>query len=107
MHKIAIAISFLLLWLNIDLAASGPSVTQWVNPFIGTAPNPYTHDGYPWDTGNVFPGAVCPRGMVEWSPDTTHQNQIAGGYWFGESDGGVRQTELLHCRAVGGVEGGS
>lgn len=62
--------------------ASELPLTQYVNPLIGTDPNPYTHFGYAWDTGNVFPGAVVPRGMLAWSPDTTHANKIAGGYWY-------------------------
>ena len=63
------------------MAAQELSLTSLVNPFIGTDPNPFSKVGYSFDTGNVFPGAVCPRGMLAWSPDTTHANQSAGGYW--------------------------
>src|SRR5271167_3508003 len=63
-------------------AAPELALTQFVNPFIGTGPNPLTKLGYAWDTGNVFPGAVSPRGMLAWSPDTTHAEKVAGGYWY-------------------------
>lgn len=36
---------------------------QWVNPFVGTG-------GYPWVSGNLFPGALSPFGAVKLSPDT-------------------------------------
>ncbi|MCU0788965.1 MAG: GH92 family glycosyl hydrolase, partial [Verrucomicrobia bacterium] len=59
-----------------------PSLTRFVDPFIGTEPSPSAQFGLAFDTGNVFPGAVSPRGMLAWSPDTTHANRIAGGYWY-------------------------
>jgi predicted alpha-1,2-mannosidase len=40
---------------------SGPA--KWVNPFIGTGKGP-------GDSENLFPGAVMPFGMVQFSPDT-------------------------------------
>ncbi len=74
-------------------------LTHFVNPFIGTDQNPYTRHGFAWDTGNVFPGAVCPRGMLAWSPDTTHANQIAGGYWY--PDGAIEDFSLTHFSGRG------
>ena len=74
-------------------------LTPLVNPFIGTDPNPFSKVGYSFDTGNVFPGAVCPRGMVAWSPDTTHQKQIAGGYWY--PDGAIEEFSLNHFSGRG------
>ena len=41
-----------------DKTESIPSLTDYVNPFIGT-------DG----TGNTYPGATTPFGMVQLSPD--------------------------------------
>ncbi len=35
---------------------------EYVNTFVGSAP------GY--DSGNTFPGATLPLGMIQWSPDT-------------------------------------
>jgi predicted alpha-1,2-mannosidase len=80
-------------------AAEELSLTQFVNPFIGTAPSPTAKYGYPWDTGNVFPGAVCPRGMLAWSPDTTHARQIAGGYWY--PDHKIEGFSLTHFSGRG------
>jgi predicted alpha-1,2-mannosidase len=77
------------------------SLSRFVNPLIGTDQNPFTRDGYAWDTGNVFPGAVCPRGMVAWSPDTTHANHIAGGYWY--PDGQIEDFSLTHFSGRGVV----
>ncbi len=47
------------------------NLTPNVNPFIGTD-----------NDGNVFPGAVSPWGMMQWSPDTTNQ---PGGYHYPDS----------------------
>jgi predicted alpha-1,2-mannosidase len=69
---------------SVPLAARGPSgLTQYVDPFIGTKPAPDTGYGFGFDTGDVWPGAAYPNGMLYWSPDTDddqHRNQ-AGGYW--------------------------
>lgn len=75
------------------------SLTLLVNPFIGTDPNPFSKVDYSFDTGNVFPGAVCPRGMLAWSPDTTHENRIAGGYWY--PDGAIEEFSLTHFSGRG------
>jgi predicted alpha-1,2-mannosidase len=55
------------------------SLTDYVNPFIGTAPSGY-NNGFGYDTGDVWPGADRPFGMLQWSPDTT--SNIPGGYWY-------------------------
>lgn len=82
-------------------AAQELPLTQFVNPFIGTDPNPIKREGYGWDTGNVFPGAVCPRGMLAWSPDTTHKTRIAGGYWY--PDNVIEGFSLTHFSGRGVV----
>ncbi|MEE2877342.1 MAG: GH92 family glycosyl hydrolase [Candidatus Neomarinimicrobiota bacterium] len=41
------------------VSQEGEGVTEWVDPFIGTA-----------GTGHTFPGATMPFGMVQLSPDT-------------------------------------
>src|SRR5215469_2765185 len=63
-------------------AASAPAggLASYVNPFIGTNPAPNSRYGFSFDTGDVYPGAVAPQGMVAWSPDTT--SGIPGGYWY-------------------------
>ena len=76
-------------------------LSQYVNPFIGTDPNPIHRGGWGWDTGNVFPGAVCPRGMLAWSPDTTHKTKIAGGYWY--PDNVIEDFSLTHFSGRGVV----
>jgi len=81
------------------IAAPELSLTPSVNPLIGTEPNPFSKVGYAFDTGNVFPGAVCPRGMLAWSPDTTHQKQIAGGYWY--PDRAIEDFSLTHFSGRG------
>jgi predicted alpha-1,2-mannosidase len=80
-------------------AARELPLTPLVNPLIGTDPNPFSKVGFAFDTGNVFPGAVCPRGMLAWSPDTTHQENIAGGYWY--PDRAVEEFSLTHFSGRG------
>jgi predicted alpha-1,2-mannosidase len=80
-------------------AGTGSEPASFVDPFIGTSPNPYTKIGYTFDTGNVFPGAVCPRGMVAWSPDTTHKDKVAGGYWY--PDKYIEDFSLTHFSGRG------
>jgi predicted alpha-1,2-mannosidase len=80
-------------------AVEGPSLAQLVNPLIGTDPNPFSRVDYAFDTGNVFPGAVCPRGMLAWSPDTTHKDAIAGGYWY--PDNVIEEFSLTHFSGRG------
>jgi predicted alpha-1,2-mannosidase len=77
------------------------SLTQYVNPLIGTAPNPLVHTGLGSDPGSVFPGAVCPRGMVAWSPDTPHSFKVAGGYWYPDSE--IDDFSLTHFSGRGVV----
>lgn len=54
---------------------------QWVNPFIGTG-------GYPWVSGNLFPGALSPFGAVKLSPDSATPsggvlfNWVTSGYHY-------------------------
>src|ERR1700722_1927404 len=82
-------------------AAPEMPLTQFVNPLIGTDPNPIDREGWGWDTGNVFPGAVCPGGMLAWSPDTTHKTRIAGGYWY--PDNVIEDFSLTHFSGRGVV----
>jgi predicted alpha-1,2-mannosidase len=71
--------------------------TGYVNPFIGTNPAPTSHYGFGFDTGDVFPGAVAPNGMVAWSPDTT--TNIPGGYWY--PDTAIKGFSLTHFSGRG------
>ncbi|HEU5417417.1 MAG TPA: lectin [Streptosporangiaceae bacterium] len=77
--------------------AAVPLVTDpaaLVNPFIGTA-----------GTGNDFPGADAPFGMLQWSPDTVSRPD-GGGYSY--DDSAITGFSLTHlsgpgCRAAGDI----
>ncbi len=88
-----------LAWTALSAVAQTPPPASFVVPLIGTNPNPIVKTGIFFDTGNVFPGAVCPRGMVAWSPDTTHCNNIAGGYWY--PDDKIEDFSLTHFSGRG------
>ncbi|HEX7733295.1 MAG TPA: GH92 family glycosyl hydrolase [Ktedonobacteraceae bacterium] len=69
----------------------------YVNPFSGTQAAPQNlalGDGF--NSGNVFPGAVVPRGMVQWSPDTT---TAPGGYRYTHSF--IKGFSLTHFSGRG------
>ncbi|HEX8932065.1 MAG TPA: GH92 family glycosyl hydrolase, partial [Patescibacteria group bacterium] len=63
------------------------SLTQYVNPFIGTT-----------SSGNTFPGVDYPMGMVQWSPDTS-SNPNSGGYKY--TDTQIRDFSLTHYSGGG------
>ena len=72
-------------------------LTSYVNPFIGTeAAQTSLTQGVSFDTGNVFPGASYPHGMVQWSPDTTN---AAGGYRYQQST--IHGFSLTHFSGRG------
>lgn len=57
-------------------------LTPYVNPFIGTSEggSKFTFYG---NSGDTFPGAAYPMGMVQWSPDTP--SPLPGGYYYPDS----------------------
>jgi len=65
---------------------------SYVDPLIGTSAG-----------GNVFPGAVVPFGMVQWSPETTRGDHTraatAGGYAYDAMR--VRGFSLTHLSGTG------
>ncbi len=70
---------------------------SYVNPFIGTGVAPTHQERDPGSiSGNVFPGASLPHGMVQWSPDTTN---AAGGYRYFQSS--IRGFSLTHFSGRG------
>jgi len=71
------------------------NLTQYVNPFIGTgdSPSPCTAAC----GGDVFPGAVYPMGMVQWSPDTV--SNPPGGYFYNDST--IKGLSLTHFSGRG------
>src|ERR1700739_1476466 len=66
---------------------SGPA--QKVNPFIGTGKGP-------GDSENLFPGAVMPFGMVQFSPDTEDKGL---GYPYYQDT--IKGFSLTHMSGVG------
>jgi putative alpha-1,2-mannosidase len=58
-HRCAAAALFLLALPALGQATPVTTPYDAVDPFIGTT-----------NTGNVFPGASLPFGMIQWSPDT-------------------------------------
>ncbi len=87
-------ISFIFFVASMGLGAE--NLTQYVNPFIGTKPGA---PGYIINNsnGNVFPGAVWPQGMVQFSPDTPNGN--AGGYIY--TAGEIKGFSLTHFSGRG------
>ncbi len=76
---------------------SAGDLASYVNPFIGTEPAAANlHLGSGFDTGDVFPGAAFPRGMLQWSPDTT---SAAGGYRYFQST--IQGFSLTHFSGRG------
>ncbi|MFJ7150155.1 GH92 family glycosyl hydrolase [Streptomyces sp. NPDC100445] len=67
----------------------GGSLTDLVNPFIGTE-----------NEGNTYPGAAVPFGMVQFSPDTGHNT----GYDYSQNH--IRGFSLVHLSGVGCGLGG-
>src|SRR5215472_7630275 len=83
-------------------AAPGPKappggLASYVNPLIGTSPAPNSKFGFGFDTGDVYPGAVAPHGMLAWSPVTT--SGIPGGYWY--PDNTIKGFSLNHFSGRG------
>lgn len=74
-----------------------PPLTSYVNPFIGTSPSPGANYGFAFDTGDVFPGAACPLGLLQFSPDTP-SNQ-AGGYYY--PDTSIKGFSVRHFSGRG------
>lgn len=56
-------------WLANSAAETSDDLTQYVNPFIGTEGQGYP--GTAINSGNVFPGASLPFGVVKFGIDTT------------------------------------
>jgi predicted alpha-1,2-mannosidase len=67
-----------------------PSLTDYVNPFVGTS-------GSGWLAGDTFPGADRPFGMLQWSPDTP--SNIPGGYRY--ADNVIKGFSLDHFSGRG------
>jgi predicted alpha-1,2-mannosidase len=65
-----------------QVRAADLALTPYVDPFIGTAPGGSSF-GFDGDSGDTFPGAAYPMGMLQWSPDTP--SRLPGGYYYPDS----------------------
>ena len=93
---IVLAVTSVALFVGFTNNTPQPELTEYVNPFIGTAPGG-THFGLSGNNGDTFPGAVYPTGMVQWSPDTT--TLIPGGYFYPDSI--IKGFSLTHFSGRG------
>jgi predicted alpha-1,2-mannosidase len=73
--------------LCLNVVASGSDLTRYVNPFIGSIPG----------SGNTYPGAQVPFGMISWSPHTL--NWSAAGYNYDNDR--INGFGLVHSSGVG------
>jgi len=67
--------------------AQAQSLTQYVDPFIGT------------DSGGTFPGAALPFGMVQFGPDTTVHQSYGGSYHW--PDRSIMDFSITHLSGPG------
>jgi predicted alpha-1,2-mannosidase len=78
-------------------AAATLSLTQYVNPFIGTddssSPNPVPGGA----GGSTYPGAVVPFGMVQFSPDTPGGSPSG----YRDRDRTIEEFSLTHFDGAG------
>src|SRR3954471_4965902 len=77
------------------------NLTQYVNPFIGTANSPLPDYLGGNGSGNTFPGATLPFGMMQWSPDTAKGfgQDERGSYLY--ADTAIRGFSLTHLSGPG------
>jgi predicted alpha-1,2-mannosidase len=72
---------------SLCLDVSATEVTSYVNPFVGTVPG----------SGNTYPGAQVPFGMITWSPQTLDMS--AEGYNYNTNR--INGFGLVHSSGVG------
>jgi putative alpha-1,2-mannosidase len=67
----ALLLAFLSCYISggVTLTEAADDLTQFVNPFIGTEGQGYL--GTAINSGNIFPGAALPFGVVKFGIDTT------------------------------------
>lgn len=82
-------------------AKTGMTPAQYVNPFIGTANSPLPDYLGGNGSGNTFPGATVPFGMIQWSPDTEKGfgKDERGSYLY--ADTAIRGFSLTHLSGPG------
>ena len=67
----------------VALSVTGEDLAKWVDPFTGTS-----------GSGNCFPGACRPFGMVQASPDTGTKTHCSGYKFEDRTIRGFSQTHL-------------
>jgi predicted alpha-1,2-mannosidase len=80
-----------------DASSPLPDVTQYVHPLIGTGPANVINPVGGGTGGSVFPGAVVPWGMVQFSPDTPRGEP--SGYAY--DDTSITGFSLTHFSGAG------
>jgi putative alpha-1,2-mannosidase len=75
----------------------GTDPVEYVDPFIGTDRSALAGDASAMVSGNVYPGATTPHGMVAVSPDTDDQWET--GYRY--SDDSIRGFSQTHVPGTG------
>src|SRR3712207_848280 len=73
----------------------------YVNTFVGTANAPFQDFLGGNSSGNTFPGATLPFGMIQWSPDTAKGfgSEERGSYLY--ADTAIRGFSLTHISGPG------
>jgi predicted alpha-1,2-mannosidase len=80
-----VAVSFSTPCASAAVSDKDGSPAEWVNPFIGTGKGPGASQ-------NLFPGAVMPFGMVQFSPDT--EDKGLGYHYYQELLKGFSMTHM-------------
>jgi predicted alpha-1,2-mannosidase len=75
-------------------------LVQYASPMSGTG----TFPGVPAGDNNLFPGAVAPFGMIQWSPDTG-AGTTPGGYKYYDTE--ISGFSLDHLSGAGCPDGGN
>src|SRR5215207_862530 len=87
--------------LNITPRLAYAKPAEYVNPFIGTGNSPLPDYLGGNASGNTFPGATLPFGMLQWSPDTENAfgKDERGSYLY--ADTAIRGFSLTHISGPG------
>ncbi len=82
-------------------AARPFDTVRFVDPFVGTANSPLPDYLGGNGSGNTFPGATLPFGMIQWSPDTEKgfSKDERGSYLY--ADRRIRGFSLTHLSGPG------
>jgi putative alpha-1,2-mannosidase len=82
-------------------SARSLNLTRYVNTFVGAANSPLPDYLGGNSSGNTFPGATLPFGMIQWSPDTEKGfgKDERGSYLY--ADTSIRGFSLTHLSGPG------